>query len=98
MVDPVQIILLVVIGVLTTLLVVLGIQIFFILQELRKTVKKANRILDNANSITENIEGPLEAISSVIIGLKAGSFLSVAKFIKNFVSKEKDDDERRIRE
>lgn len=98
MVDPVQIILLVVIGVLTTLLVVLGTQVFFILQELRKTVKKANKILDNANSITENIEGPLEAISSVILGLKAGSFLTVAKFIKNFVSKDKEDDIKRVRD
>lgn len=98
MVDPVQIILLVVIAVLTTLLIVLGIQVFFILQELRKTIKKTNKILDNANAITENIEGPLEAISSLVLGLKAGSFLSVAKFIKNFLSKDKDDDERRLRE
>lgn len=98
MVDPVQIILLVVITVLTILLVVLGTQVLFILQELRKTIKKANKILDNANSITENIEGPLEAISSLVLGLKAGSFLSVAKFIKNFVSRDKEEEERKIRE
>ncbi len=95
MVDPVQIILLIVIVILTTLLVILGVQIFFILKELRKTVKKANRILDNANSITENIEGPLEALSSVLVGFKAGSLLSVLKFAKGFIGRDKEDLDKR---
>lgn len=95
MVDPVQIILLIVIVVLAILLVVLGIQVFFILQELRTTIKKTNNILDNAYSITENIEGPLEAISSLALGLKAGSFLTIAKFAKNFLGREKEEKKER---
>jgi len=97
MVDPVQIILLIVIIILTILLVVLGIQIFFILQELKGTIKKANKILDNADSITENIEGPLAFISSLVLGVKAGSFMTVAKFVKNFMSREKETDEKKHR-
>lgn len=91
MIDPVQLVLLIVIVVLTTLLVILGVQIFFILTELRKTIKKTNKILDNANSITENIEGPLEALSSLILGLRAGSFFTVMKFIKNFLGRDKEE-------
>jgi len=99
MVDPVQIILLIVIIILTILLVVLGIQIFFILQELKSTVKKANKILDNANSITENIEEPLAALSSLFLGVKAGSFLTIAKFVGNFLGRDKDpDDKKHLRE
>lgn len=98
MVDPVQIILLVVIIVLAILLVVLGIQVFFILLELKVTVKKVNKILNHVDSITENIEGPLAAISSLFLGVKAGSVLGVVRFIKGFFGKDKDDEKRRYRE
>jgi hypothetical protein len=95
MVDPVQMILLIVIIILTILLVVLGIQIFLILKELRITVKKTNKVLDNAYSITEDIEGPLSALSSLVLGVKSGSFLTIMKIVKNFLGREKDSDERR---
>lgn len=98
MVDPVQLTLLLVIVVLTVLLVVLGIQVFYILKEFRGTIKRANTVLDNANSITENIEGPLAAISSLVLGVKAGSFVTVAKFIKNFIGRDKEDDEKKLRD
>lgn len=95
MVDTVQLVLLIVIIVLTGLLVILGIQVFYILKELRTTLKKTNRVLDNADSITSNIEGPLSALSSLAIGTKATSLFAVAKFVKSVLSKDKDTDERR---
>jgi predicted PurR-regulated permease PerM len=95
MVDTVQLVLLIVIVVLTVLLVILGIQVYHIFKELRTTLKKTNRVLDNADSITSNIEGPLSALSSLALGTKAASFLTVAKFVKNILSKDKDTDERR---
>ncbi|MEK7571054.1 MAG: hypothetical protein AAB553_02160 [Patescibacteria group bacterium] len=98
MIDSVQLILLLVIVILTILLVILGVQVFFILRDLRKTINKTNKVLDNANSITENIDGPLEAISSLAGGLKGGSFFTVVKLIKSFIGKEKDDDDRRYRD
>lgn len=91
MVDPVQIILLLVIVILTILLVVLGIQVFYILKELRNTIKKANKVLDNANSITENIEEPLSAISSLVTGVKSGTLFTIVKFLNGLVGKEKED-------
>jgi hypothetical protein len=92
MIDPVQLVLLIVILVLTVLLVILGIQIFFILKELRQTISKTNTVLDNANSITENIEVPLSALSSLALGVKASSVITIAKFVKNLFGR---DDKKR---
>jgi predicted PurR-regulated permease PerM len=95
MVDPVQMVLLLVILVLTILLVILGIQVYYILRELRDTILKTNRILDNAESITENIDAPLSALSSLALGTKASSLLTVAKFVRSLIGRTKDDDDRR---
>lgn len=76
MVDVVQIVLLLVIVVLTVLLLVLGIQVFYILREMRKAVMKANRVLDNTNSITESVSQPISALSSIVSGLTAGTVVS----------------------
>jgi len=88
MIDPVQLVLLIVILVLTVLLVVLGIQIFFILKELRQTITKTNKVLDNADSITENIEAPLSMLSSLTMGVKASSLITVAKLIRSFIGRD----------
>lgn len=91
MVDSVQLVLLIVIVVLTILLVFLGVQVYFILKDLRQTISKTNKILDNADSITENIEGPLAALSSLVIGAKATSLFTIAKFIKNLLGREPEE-------
>ncbi len=99
MIDPVQLVLLLVILVLTVLLVILGVQVFLILKELRYTITKTNKVLDNANNITENIEAPLSALSSLALGgFKASSLLTVAKFVKSLLGKSKEDDERKHRD
>jgi hypothetical protein len=94
MIDSVQLILLVVIVALTVLLVVLGVQVFFILKDLRKKINKTNQVLDNANSITENIDGPLTAISSLAMGLKGGSLVAAVQLIKGLLGRDKDDRRR----
>lgn len=94
MIDPVQLVLLIVILVLTVLLVILGIQVFFILKELRQTITKTNRVLDNADSITENIEAPLSAIASLALGAKASTLITIAKFIRSFIGKSHDDEKK----
>ena len=47
MIDPAQTALFFVIIVLTILLLVLGVQVFFILRGLRQTIDKANKVLDD---------------------------------------------------
>ena len=93
MIDPVQMVLLFVVLVLTILLVVLGIQVYFILKELRETIAKTNKVLDNADSITENIDAPLSALSTLALGLKSSSLLTVAKLVASFIGRKKDSKE-----
>ncbi len=81
MIDPAQTLLLVVIIVLTILLVILGVQVFFILNELRKTILKANKVLDNTESITDNVSKPVNLLSTLAMGIKTGGAL--AKMLKN---------------
>jgi hypothetical protein len=80
MFDPAQILLFVVIIILTTLLVVLGIQVYFILKELRITIDKTNKVLDNADRvisnadiIAESVAIPVSSLSNLIMGLKTGA-------------------------
>lgn len=96
MVDLVQLVLLTVIIILTLLLVILGIQVFLILGEVRRTVSKTNGILDKADLITESVQEPLTALSTLALGFKATSLISIAKFIKTLLRREKDEnDEKR---
>lgn len=76
MIDPAQTALFLVIIVLTILLLILGIQVFFILRELRKTVDKANKVLDDTGVITESVSGPISSLSSLASGVKAGAAIA----------------------
>lgn len=91
MIDPAQTALFLVIIVLTLLLVILGIQVFFILRELRKTIDKTNKILDDTSAITESVSGPISSFSSIAMGLKAGA--RIAKIFNPDKSKKHKKDE-----
>lgn len=78
--DPAQLALFLVIIILTILLIVLGVQVFFILRELRRTLEKANKVLDDTGNITESVSGPISSLSTLVTGLKTGA--SIAKFFK----------------
>ena len=73
--DPAQILLFVIIIVLMILLVVLGIQVYFVLKDIRKTLSKVNKVLDDSGEITEAIKGPVTGFSGAVMGLKTGSSL-----------------------
>lgn len=92
MIDPAQIVLFLVIIILTTLLVALGIQVFFILRELRKAVGKANKILEDTGIITESVSTPLATLSSLMMGIKTGvSAVNLIKKISKFGEKKIED-------
>lgn len=82
MIDTVQAVLLFVIVLLTILFVVLGIQVFYILRDLRQTVRKTNVILDDVENITQGISEPLSALSSMINN--ASALGTVAKVLSLF--------------
>ena len=79
--DTAQILLLVVVVVLTFLLLVLGVQVFFILKEFKNTIGKLNKVLDDAGMITESVSTPLLSLSSIITSVKTG--LSLASLLKS---------------
>lgn len=81
--DTAQILLLTVVSVLTLLLVVLGLQVFFILKEVKNTISKANKVLDDAGVISGSISRPVESLSTVVSGIKLGSL--VASFLEKKV-------------
>lgn len=69
MIDPTQVLLIVVITVLTILLALIGIQVFFILREVQQSIKKMNKILDDAGSVSASIARPITALSESITGV-----------------------------
>ncbi len=85
--DPAQLLLILVIIILTILLVVLGIQVFFVLKELRVTLSKTNKVLDNTDEITRSIANPLSSLSALLMGLKAGG--SLTRILKKVSENEK---------
>lgn len=90
MIDTAQAVLLFVLLVLTILVLVLGVQVFFILRELRQTVSKANKVLDDAGMITESVSGPISSISSLATGVKTGALL--ARLLKRKKGKDKNNE------
>lgn len=87
--DPAQIVIFVIIIVLTIAFLFLGREFFFVLRELRQTLIKTNRILDTAEKISENISNPINTLSSVVTGAKAGGL--IASIIKKIKQKERDE-------
>lgn len=73
--DATQILLLVVVVVLSLILLILGIQIFFILREFKRTISKVNKVLDDTGTITESVSAPIASISNVLTSVKLGSVL-----------------------
>lgn len=91
--DSAQIILVIVIIVLAILLFALGIQVFFILKEFRKTVSKANRVLDNTNVITQSVSSPISSLSSIATGIKTGA--TFINLFKKILSNSDDDNKEK---
>lgn len=73
MIQPAQIVLILVVCILTAILTACGIQVYYILQELRESVKKANKILDDAGVVSSSVAKPIAGISGFITGLKSGA-------------------------
>lgn len=83
--DTAQIIVVSVITVLTIVLALVGIQIIFVLQEIKRALSKVNRIVDDAQSITSKISHSTESVSGMIVGVKTALSL-----LGSFRKKEKE--------
>lgn len=77
-----QIIIIFVVVLLTSVLTVVGIEVFLILKEFRITVKKMNKIIDDAGIISESVAKPVQSLSGFLMGLKNG--MDFMKIVSKF--------------
>ncbi|MEK7580753.1 MAG: hypothetical protein AAB512_00575 [Patescibacteria group bacterium] len=78
--DITQAVLLSTIIVLAIFLVAVGLQAFFTLKDLRKTLKKVNKIMEDADDIVTQIKKPIETAGNVFTAVTAGA--GIAHIIK----------------
>ena len=95
MAETLQIILLIMVVVVIVFVIVLGVQVFYLIKDVRKTISKANRVLGNTNSITDSISEPLSAISGIVGTVSAGSVLT--KILKVAIKVMAKSDDRKSR-
>lgn len=87
MIDTVQAVLLFVIVILTILFIVLGIQVFLILKDLRVTIKRTNKILDDVENLTSGVNTQLNSLGSMftnasVVGVAGKVISTLLKFRK----------------
>lgn len=77
------------IGILTVVLALVGVQIFRILVEVKRSAEKVNKMLDDAGRVTESFAGPTSSLSGMFFGVKTG--LRVLKILFNRKKGKKDE-------
>lgn len=75
--DPVQLTIISISIVLTVLLVVLGVQVYLILKEIKMSLVKGNSMLDDAKKVTSTVGESVSGMAGIVSGIKAA--LSVFK-------------------
>jgi len=70
--DPVQLTIIIISFILTTLVVILSIQVWHILGEFRLTAQKVNKMLDDGGKVTGVISDTATSVAGFISGIKTG--------------------------
>lgn len=70
--DPIQLTIIIISFVLTTLVVILSVQVWHILGEFRLTVQKGNKMLDDGGKVTGVISDSATSVAGFISGIKTG--------------------------
>lgn len=86
--DPVQLTIIVISFILTLLLVVLGVQVWYIFKEIRTSLIKMNSMLDDAKKVTLTVGDSVSGMAGIASGIRTA--LSVFKVFKK---KDKDEEE-----
>jgi hypothetical protein len=85
--DPIQLTIIGVSVTLTILLVVLGIQVYYILSEVRLSVHKTNKMLDDAGKVSGTVSEGVTSMSGFMNGIKTG-----LQMLTSLQKKEKDNE------
>lgn len=70
--DPTQLTIIVISFALAILLIILGIQVWYILKEIRLSLQKMNKMLDDAGKVSGTISEGIVGMSGFVNGLKTG--------------------------
>lgn len=70
--DPVQLVIIIISLSLTILIVILGVQVFFILKEIRRSMQKMNKIFDDFGKVTGSVGEGAQHLSGLVSGIKSG--------------------------
>ncbi len=76
------------ITVITILLTIIGIQVAFVFREMRRSIQKVNKIIDDAGSVSGVVSKSVNEIDGVADGMKAA--LKVFRVFKPKQTKEKN--------
>lgn len=68
--DLTQIILSSAVFVLTTILALVGIQVFLIFKEIRQSIRKVNKILDDTSLVSESVARQFNSVSGLVSGVQ----------------------------
>ena len=71
---------------------ILGVQVFFLVQDARKTLTKANKVLEETGSITETVSTRVSGFSNLFGTLATGT--AVAKILKMVVTAVASEDKK----
>jgi uncharacterized protein YoxC len=85
MLDPIQILIVSVIVILTILLIIIGIEAFKVIKQTQKTLVRLNNVLDDVQTITSSVSVPISKISEMASGLQQG--INVVHFITKLIEK-----------
>lgn len=90
--EATQIILVVSVGTLTIILSLVGVQVVRILKEVKITIEKINKILEDMGRVTENVAKPTSSFNGIFFGLKAG--LKILKLLMSRDKRRKENEPR----
>jgi len=71
--DTQQAIILSVLIVLAVFLAALGFQLFFVLKDFRKTLRRANKLMENADDLVGQVKKPVSSVGNIFTALTAGA-------------------------
>ncbi len=70
--DPIQLVIIFVSIALTTLLLLLGVQVFLILKEVRRSIETINTVLSDIRHVSSQARQSVMSLSGFVGGMKAG--------------------------
>lgn len=85
--DPVQLTIIAISFIITILIVFLGIQVWYILKEMRMGLQKVNKMLDDAGRVSGTVSQGVSSMAGMLEGIKTG--LSLFSSLRR---KERDDE------